>query len=241
MVITGDMKMADVVMLDIQLLTIIQRLNIPLGFREKTVKEVCQMHGIDENFFVQLTNASYIKDYAPKEHQLTYQPECIINYLQNTHKDFLTYRIPSIEQQIIELEKTLESPTNSALLLNFFREYIKEFQSHLDMEERTVFPYTLALSNCIKQKKITDEFASQFGQYGIDRYKTEHSDIEEKVDDLKNILIKYLPPPADNRKYYNLIHDIFHLEKELNDHTELENKVLAPLVKMMEKELKKYI
>lgn len=241
MVISGEMKMADLVMLDIQMLSLIQRLNIPLGFRDKTIKEVCAENDVNETFFVQLANACHDADYIPKEQQLTFPAECMIRYLQSTHKDFLTFRIPSIEKQIEELEALADSPASTELLLRFFREYINEFQMHLDLEERTVFPYTLCLSQCINQKKMTTEFESRFASYNIDRYMHEHNDIEEKLYDLKNILIKYMPPPVDSRKYSTLIHDLFHLEKELNDHTDLENKVLSPLVRLMEKELKKII
>lgn len=241
MIITGEMKMADLVMLDIQMLTLIQRMNIPLGFRDKTIKEVCADNDVHENFFIQLANACHDADYIPKDQLLTFPPEHMIRYLQSTHRDFLSYRIPSIEQQIGELEQLSEAPQSTELLLRFFREYINEFQSHLDLEERTVFPYTLMLNECIRQKKITAEFEEMFGNYSIDKYMTEHNDIEEKLYDLKNILIKYMPPPVDRRKYNTLIHDLFHLEKELNDHTDLENKVLSPLVRLMEKELKKLI
>ncbi|MBN2743337.1 MAG: hemerythrin domain-containing protein [Marinilabiliaceae bacterium] len=241
MVINSDMKMADLVMLDIQILALIQRLNIPLGFRDKTIREVCTEHDVNETFFIQLANACHDSDYVPKEQQLTFPPECMIRYLQSTHKDFLHYRIPSIEKQIAEIEQLSDSPRNPELLLNFFREYISEFQSHLDLEERTVFPYTLLLSQCIREKTLLPQFSTEFGEYNIDRYMHEHNDIEEKLFDLKNILIKYMPPPTDSRKYNSLIHDLFHLEKDLNDHTDLENKVLAPLVRLMEKELQRII
>jgi regulator of cell morphogenesis and NO signaling len=50
-----------------------------------------------------------------------------------------------------------------------------------------------------------------------------------------------MPPPASNCKYNNLIYELFRLEDDLNDHSDLEDKVFIPKVRAMEKELKKII
>jgi regulator of cell morphogenesis and NO signaling len=239
-VITADMKMAELVLMDIQLLAVIQRLNIPLGFREKTVREVCHENDVDVNFFIQLANAFHDKEYFPRDQFITFPAKWIVGYLQNSHRCYVDHRIPSIEKLIIELEADLEQPTNSKLLLNFFNEYINEFNSHIELEERVVFPYVLELEKSLQQQKPTPEYAQKFNAYQIDHYVSEHNDIEEKLYDLKNILIKYMPPPAQNCRYNTLILELFRLEKDLHDHSDLEDKVLIPKVKQMESELKKW-
>ena len=45
-VYNSRMKMADLVASDMSLLSILQRLNIALGFGEATVAEVCALHNI---------------------------------------------------------------------------------------------------------------------------------------------------------------------------------------------------
>jgi hypothetical protein len=55
---------------------------------------------------------------------------------------------------IIELENDLGKESNADLLLKFFREYIKEFHTHIGLEEREVFPYVLMLGKCIEEKPI---------------------------------------------------------------------------------------
>ena len=46
------MKMADLVASDMSLLSILQRLNIALGFGEATVAEVCAQHNISADLFL---------------------------------------------------------------------------------------------------------------------------------------------------------------------------------------------
>jgi regulator of cell morphogenesis and NO signaling len=238
MVITAEMKMAELILLDIQLLAVIQRLNIPLGVREKTVREVCEENNVDIHFFLLLANSYHDKDYFPKDHFITFPVEWIIGYLQNSHRCYVDHRIPTIEKQIIELEDDIEKQSNSELLLKFFREYIREFHSHIELEERVVFPYTLEVNKCLNEGQLTHHYKEKFNDYHIDDYVEAHNDIEEKLYDLKNILIKYMPPPTNNCRYNTLIFELFRLEKDLQDHSDLEDKVLIPKVHLMEKSLK---
>lgn len=238
--ITGDMKMVDVVHEDIQLLAVIQRLNIPLGFREKTVREVCEAHQVDLNFFLQLCNSFHDKEYLPSDQFPEFPLEWIINYLRNAHRCYVNYRIPAIEQQVLMLEKeNVDNVQNMELLINFFKEYIREFNSHIDREEKSVFPYIVSLDGVINDHALLNEFKAQYGDAYIDKYLDDHNQIEEKLFDLKNILLKYLPPPVEDCKYDHLLYDLFRLESDLMDHAELEEKVLFPRVRKMENELKK--
>lgn len=237
--ITGEMKMVDVVHEDIQLLAVIQRLNIPLGFKEKTVKEICELHEVDLSFFLQLCNSYHDKEYLPADQFQEFPVDWIINYLRNAHRCYIHYRIPAIEHQIVMLEKENQGNVNNMeLLLNFFREYIREFTGHIDREETDVFPYILSLANSLLQQDVSQEFVDHFDDYSIDKYLEDHNLIEEKLFDLKNILLKYLPPPVDDCKYNNLLFDLFRLESDLMDHADLEEKVLFPRVRNMEIEMK---
>jgi regulator of cell morphogenesis and NO signaling len=172
---------------------------------------------------------------------MAFPAEWIVKYLRSSHKCYVDHRIPAIEEMIIELENELGKDSNADLLLKFFREYIKEFHTHIGLEESKVFPYVLSLSKCLEQREISQDFTARFDNYKIDKYLEDHNDVEEKLFDLKNILLKYMPPPASNCKYNNLIYELFRLEDDLKDHSDLEDKVFIPKVKAMEKELKKII
>ncbi|MCU4164758.1 hemerythrin domain-containing protein [Carboxylicivirga caseinilyticus] len=233
--ITGEMKMVDVVQKDIQLLAVIQRLRIPLGFREKSVKEVCLDRGVDLQFFLSLANAFHDKDYFKVEYFRDFPVTWLIDYLKSAHKCYIDYRIPEIERQIINLEKQVDpNENNMELLLNFFREYIREFTLHIQQEEANVFPYIIELSERVSE--IEQGKFDNLGEepFSMQRYLEDHNNIEEKLFDLKNILLKYLPPPVENCEYNNLIYDIFRLESDLLDHADMEEGVLFPRVQEME-------
>ena len=70
--------------------------------------------------------------------------------------------------------------------------------------------------------------------YFIEICQNEHDNIEEKLFDLKNIIIKYLPQPKDLKLCNKLLHELFSLEQDLNDHARIEEKVLVPKIREME-------
>ena len=65
------MKMADLVASDMSLLSILQRLNIALGFGEATVAEVCAQHNISADLFLMICNIYSFRDYEPQIETLT--------------------------------------------------------------------------------------------------------------------------------------------------------------------------
>ncbi|MEJ2594881.1 MAG: hemerythrin domain-containing protein, partial [bacterium] len=61
---------------------------------------------------------------------------------------------------------------------------------------------------------------------------------EDKLYDLKNILIKYVPTGRTDANSYKILHELFLLESDLNDHSRIEDLILVPKVEAMEFTLK---
>ncbi len=71
--------------------------------------------------------------------------------------------------------------------------------------------------------------------YSIGEFINTHSDIEGKLDDLLNIVFKYLPPQVDDDNVLDVVYDILRLREDLKKHTFIEEKIMVPLVKHLEK------
>ena len=83
------------------------------------------------------------------------------------------------------------------MIQNFFLEYKNEFQQHIFREEERVYPYVLELEDAISNNKISESLIKHMSDYSITDYEEEHDNVEEKLFDLKNIIIKYLPESND--------------------------------------------
>jgi len=120
---------------------------------------------------------------------------------------------------------------------NFFEEYKKELYGHISLEETRVYPYVIEISDAYHNKILSKQLEKKIKEYPITSYEEEHSDIEAKLFDLKNILIKYLPTPKDSYLRNRVLIELFTLEQDLNDHARIENMVLVPQITQMEKTL----
>ncbi|MDD3700313.1 MAG: hemerythrin domain-containing protein [Bacteroidales bacterium] len=238
MLINKDMKMVEVIHMNHHLLHVINRFGIQLGFGEKSVEAVCKEHQVDLNFFLDLINTYHNRSYFPLQNLLKIKASMLVDYLHKTHQYYLEFKVPEIESYIDRLlsDNVLEEESKQ-LLSDFFQQYKAELTQHIQIEETRVYPYAIALEKYLKQKISKEELTGYLKKYSIAEYEEEHGDIEEKLFDLKNIIIKYLPAPRDSRLLNVILHDLFELELDLNNHCHIENMILVPIVEEMEKAL----
>ncbi len=235
MKILHNNKMAELIHLNYNILSILYRFDIKLGFGDKTIDEVCKEHNINTKFFLEIANAFINKDYSPEDNLQNFSIELIVNYLQKTHIYYTKEKIPEILKLINNLKFKTNSQRNIDLLKDFFTQYSSEFNQHIKREDDFIYPYVISLQKAFDTKQISKADIDLINKKPISSYQIEHENVEEKLYDLKNILIKYLPP-ATNQKTINIIlSKLFKLEDDLNEHTRIENKVMIPKAIKLEK------
>lgn len=226
--INSNLKLADLIHLDYHILPIINRFGITLGVGDFTIKQSCQMLGLNADFFVEVVNVYLNDDYLPQENLKKVSLNDIIKYLNSSHNYFLSVKLKHLDEKISDLiEKTNKSEQKIAqLILNFYQEYKNELIEHINFEEEKVFPYI---------KSLIDNKTHEDINFKINNYIEKHTNIEDKIFDLKNLFIKYLKLPVEQMVYIEIISDLFDFEKDLNKHQIFEEKVLIPKVIELEK------
>jgi len=235
MIVSKDFKMAELIHLNFEILSVLKRFNIQLGFGDQTIEEVCNNYNVNVGFFIEIVNSFNNKDYFPQNRLKDYPVNIIIDYLQNSHSLYIDKKIPEIESLINGLDFNTNKRKNKTLIQNFFLDYKKEFTEHILQEEKRIYPYIIDLENSILNKKTKSNFYEQMKSYSIVHYQKNHDNVEEKLFDLKNLIIKYLPAPKNPENYTAILVKLFKLEAEINNHTLLEEKVIIPKVIDMEK------
>lgn len=244
MLIVGEMKLSDIIHHDYTLVPVINRFDIQLGFGDITIEEICKTKKINLGFFLTILNTFHDPQYFPMEYLKSFPAIVLIKYLRKAHKSYLEEKIPEIKKMIARLSE-LSSGNKKTLNLisNFFNEYSKEFGSHIEREENVVYPYVLKLESNIDNSGNDKSMLEEMDLYSISNYEQDHEDIEEKLFDLKNLLIKYLHVETDESRMfedtsYLLLRELFVLEKELREHSRIEDLILVPKVEEMEELIK---
>lgn len=241
MLIVGEMKLSDVIHHDYTLVPVINRFDIKLGFGDGNIEEICQEKEINLGFFLTILNTFHDPQYFPKEYLRSFPAEVLIEYLRKAHKSYLDGNIPEIKKMItVLLSLSNEDEKTLSLIKNFFDEYSAEFSRHIKREEEVVYPYVLKLEKLLENFQSKSLIEEEGTSYSISNYEQDHEDIEEKLFDLKNLLIKYLHVETSETELfeetsYSLLRELFVLEKELKEHSRIEDLILVPKVEEMEK------
>ena len=239
MILTRSTKMAEVIHGHIHLLPIVHRFGIRLGFGEKTVAQVCEIHGVDVGFFLEIANLFCNEHHSPSKNLASFGVEAVINYLLKSHSYFYEEKFPFVRDKIQMLAQYPGGESHVVLIEKFFSNYVDEFMEHIRFEDSVVFPFALMVADCHRKGVGTHELASRMKDYSMSLFNQQHNDIEEKLSDLRNILIKYLPPIDNGEVVTAVLLELTSMEKELEDHTIIEERILVPKVLAMEVSLQK--
>ncbi len=224
-------KMCNLIARNHALLSVLTRFGISLGFREKTIKEICEEQKIDCQTFLSIIN--FLENQYGIERYNYKQGICmdtIIKYLKESHIYFLDYYLPLLRQKLEESlsNDAAESEDFKSIVLLYFDKYVTEVHHHMQYEDKYVFTY---VSNLVKGKPT--------GNYSIIKFAQKHNDIGLKLSELKNIIIKYYPFNSVNNKLNDTLSEIFRCEYELAQHCKMEDYLFTPAVAELENKLNK--
>ena len=218
--------MADLVASDMSLLSILHRLDIALGFGEATVAEVCAQHNISAELFLMICNIYSFRDYEPQIETLTDDDiRNITTYLQASHKFYRNICFPTLHNHIHSMVKELND-VSRRLIDKFYDDYDSEVNNHFQYEEEIVFPYI---------ERLLNNGPSADNGYRISLFGHNHGNVNEKLNDLSNIIIKYLNGNYASQLRFEILGEIHYISNDLMKHSSIENKLLVPLVEKIER------
>jgi regulator of cell morphogenesis and NO signaling len=192
-------------------LLVMSRFEIALGFGDKSIGEVCRENNVDTNTFLSVINGT--------AHDLSL--EALMDYLHRSHDYFLNYRLPDIRQKLTQVLNVGQDELNKAVL-GYFDKFEAEMSKHMHYEDKKVFPYVKALLKQEKPEKCPLTFSKQ------------HEQIETRLTEFKNILIKYYPAQSTN-EMNSVLFDIFNSEQDFESHNAVEDQLFLPAIQALER------
>lgn len=217
-------KMRDLINDNANILFILSRFGIPLGFGDKSVDEVCQARQVDTSTFLAVANYVCLGYYDEGDISL----QALIDYLRKAHIWFLEFNLPAIRRKIIEAIDCSGSDQVALLILKFYDEYVSEVRAHMQHEEQTVFTYVDGLMQGYLSR-----------DYSIAQFTAKHNHIEAKLADLKNVIIRYYPQRNGGELLHSVLFDIINCEHDLDTHCSVEDDLFAPAVTRLEESLRR--
>lgn len=206
---TGRMKMADMIASNYDLILMLPRFGIPLGFGEKTVKEVCRDNNVDDHFFLTVCNIYTFDDYRPDDEELSrIDNRLVAEHLRASHRYYLEERLPHLQHHLDHI--TEKAGQSGEILRKYYADYCREVREHVRREEKNL-------------GQMMEE-----GAQVTEHYLKSHDNIRDKLNDLTQIIYKYFPGERLNEEMMELVFDILQLSRDLEKHAMIEELLLVP-------------
>lgn len=206
---------------DYDILPLLSRFSLPLGFGDETIARLCQASGINPDVFLLIVNFILCGD-IDSDRMKRVSPADVARFLHKSHDYYLNYKLPHIRAN---LQSALD-PTHkdiNPIIIKYFDDYVESVKAHFDYEEKVLFPYI---------ERLTGGNAG--GTYSADTFLHHHDhDVEDKIGELKNIILRYYTTSVPFKMYDALV-DIYNIEEDLKEHSEVENRILVPLTRRLE-------
>ena len=123
-----NMKMANLILVKPILILLLPRFGVPLGFGDKSVKELCDEHGIAVDFFLIVCNIYSFDNYMPSQDKVeSTDMSMLCRYLEESHRYYLDQRLPHIANHINRISGEMKT-TAGVILKRFFEEYNSEVE-----------------------------------------------------------------------------------------------------------------
>jgi len=222
--------MSELIFENPSLLMLLEHFQFDLVVHDHTVEQLSRLHNINPELFIIFCNlyngfsSSGISNFSREDIPV------IISFLRNSHHYYKNDKYPEIKEYIKQMHQQNNAAEMKMVGL-FFNDYFNEVTEHLDYEEQVAFPEV-----CQRLGIVYPTENEHTENYSVSVYRDHHTDIESKLSELKNLLLKYIPSNDDRVVRRKLLISLFELESDLSIHSLIEETILIPLVKKFETE-----
>ena len=221
--VTPWVKMSSLIEDDYHLLALLMRMGITESFGERTVDDLCSRAGLDTETFIQICRTFCDSEYrAPAQVLRRCRVDDIIRYLHHSHEYYLNTALVSLHSLLEELV----APAPNALkrvIRKFFEDYRDDLQNHFDYEENMLIPYLLDLPRGVGRHQSSSL-----------RLLEGHPHMKASLSDLKSLIMNSLPAACDSVSRISTLMFIFELEEDVERHTRIEDRMLVPIIRLIE-------
>jgi regulator of cell morphogenesis and NO signaling len=201
---------------------------------------VCEMKGLDfDKIKAELEHSIRIIHLSNSIQFDKWSIDFLIDYIINVHHHYLRGTLAIIKDQLESFARhhLVKYPYLEEVQQQFDYLY-KESFSHLDQEEKIIFPYILQIAHAYESKESYASLLVRTLRKPVENVMHhEHEFVSKVLFKLRELTNDYIPPGNACISHHVTLAYLKELDNDLVQHLYLENKILFPKAIAMEKEL----
>ena len=218
-----NIRLSELVDRNFHVIGLLERLGVRGNFGDMTVRDVCNARDMDPGTFMMLYNFYVDERFKPSEKMLREgNIQDVAEYLHRSHEYYLDTALKSLSELLYRLLAPCNE-TQKKVFRKFYQDYEDELNRHFTFEEEHVMPYIRSLTEGRNGRDSA-----------IESFTDDHNSINEKISDLKSLVMNSLPEGCDPSLRMQTLYMICSLEYDLARHTAVEEEILEPMVQVME-------
>lgn len=239
MTITNDKKLGAIVASNYKAAEVFEKYGLDFcckGF--KTITEACEEKGIEtEVLITELENAlknAELEDGKFNDMSLT----DLTTYIVSTHHAYVKRIMPLVQAHVRKVS-TVHGLNHAELreIEKIFDKIVGDFTAHLQKEEMILFPYITAMERAINENGMPPKAFFGTVENPINMMEAEHDTAGNELEMIKELTNHYTPPSDACTTYRVMLQELNEFTRDLHQHVHLENFILHPKAKAMEKKL----
>lgn len=202
---------------------------------KRKLADACERKGLDVNLL--LSEIDNLSDKDNDQHNYNeWSPAFLVDYIINNHHHFVRTKLPEIKAYANKVAK-VHGKTYPVLndMLGTFMVLKDEMLSHLDAEERVLFPYIKKMTEA-RKNGTTFEREQQTGTAAeaIEMMELEHDEAGNLMAQLEEMSNGFTPPEDACTTFRVYFQNLEAFRDDLHKHVHLENNILFPQALEME-------
>ena len=196
------------------MIQVIRRFGFSIGVGEVTIREACEVHGIDVVFFLSVVNTFLNSRYYPEKSASVSNLPLLLDYLGKTDRYYLEVLLPNIDRHFgllasrIPNEKDSGGESNLGMLMNFYKEVRQDMTAFIEYDLNRWIP-------AYRENSIPKEDGLH-----------DSSLIEEKLEDMIRLFVVHLHGPNDTNLCVAVLSALHSLAKDVRQNNRIRTRLL---------------
>ncbi len=205
----------------------------------RSINEVAEAHKLDTQLLLDEIAAVQKVDSEENINFISWPLDLLVDYIEKKHHRFVKKNAPMVKTQLEKLSEANGEKNPELLAVSEqFNHSVRELSSHMKNEELFLFPEVrkMVLAQHSRVKLTRNHFGSL--QNPVRKMMTGHKTESERFGHIVDLTKNYTLPIDACDAYVMAYTSLQEFVNDLHFHIHLENNILFPKIKTLEKELK---